>query len=111
MYTYIDIKLNTLLMKTIEASLLDIRKNPNKYLGEIGKTPVSVTKRGKKVAVVIDPETAQEFWKWKEQEELKQLYFESKSKFEKYGKQFLKSKSLTNKNPSVDELVNILAND
>ena len=35
-------------MTSIQASLLDIRKNPAKYFAKADKTPVTVTKRGKK---------------------------------------------------------------
>jgi prevent-host-death family protein len=97
-------------MTSIQASLLEIRKNPAKYLTEVGDTPVTVTKRGKKVAVVIDPETAKEFWKWKEREELKNLYMEAKSRFESYGQKFLDKKNLKQEDLSVDELVELIAN-
>ena len=96
-------------MTSTQVSLLDVRKNPAKYLGGSGNVPVTITKRGKKVAVVIDPETAEQFWQWKEMMELKELYYQSKAKFENYGKTFLESEKLNPKEMSPDDLVESVA--
>jgi hypothetical protein len=61
--------------------------------------------------VVIDPETAERFWEWKEREDLKELYLESRSEFEKYGQKFLKRKAMDKQNLDVDELVKTVADD
>jgi len=97
-------------MKVLEATILEVRNNLGKYLIQADKKPFAITKRGKKIAVVIDPITAEKFWEWQEKEELKNLYFESKKTFEKYGKKFLKSKNLKESSLNEDELTELIAN-
>lgn len=60
--------------------------------------------------MVIDLETAEEFWQWKERKKLKKLYFESKKEFEKYGSQFLQSKNLKQSDLDLDQLVELVTN-
>lgn len=98
-------------MTTLQTNLLELRNNFGKYLGRIDQKPITVTKRGKPVAVIIDPKVAEKFWQWQELEELKELYLESKPKFEKYGKNFLKARNLKEEDLSVDEIVELVAND
>jgi len=97
-------------MKGIEATILDVRNNLGKYLSETHKKPFTITKRGKKIAVVIDPITAEKFWEWQEKEELKELYFESKKTFENYGKKFLKNRNVKESDLNEDELTELVAN-
>lgn len=98
-------------MTTTQINLLSLRNNFGKYLNQIYQNPITVTKRGKKVAVIIDPKTAEKFWQWQELEELKKLYLKAKSKFERYGKRFLKARNLKEKDLTVDEIVELVAND
>ena len=97
-------------MTTIQTSLLDLRNNLGKYLLELNKNPITITKRGKKVAILIGSKDAQDFLQWKEDQELKELYYQSKVKFQKYGDNFLQTKNLKQIDLTIDQLIETVSN-
>ncbi len=98
-------------MSTIQTSVLELRNHLGDYLDSLkDRDLINITKRGKNVGVIIKPEDAEEFFKWKKRQSLKKLYYNSKPIFQKYGDNFLQKKGLNKKELTSEELIEIIDN-
>lgn len=52
-------------MSVQQASLLEVRNNIGKYLDNLGDDTLTITKRGKPIAVVLNSDVAKDFFEWK----------------------------------------------
>ena len=95
-------------MSVQQASLLEVRNNIGKYLDNLGDDSLTITKRGKPIAVVLNSDAAKDFFEWKKKQELKEFYYKNKPKFEKLGEKFLQKLGKDEVDLTIDELVELV---
>jgi hypothetical protein len=96
-------------MKLLQTNLLNLRENLGNYFDNLQGGAIQVTKRGKRIGLVIDSELGEEFLRWKEKQDLLSLFNKNRVRFESYGDKFLQAKNLDK--GDIDKLAEAVSDD
>lgn len=81
------------MLQVLETNLLNFRQDTGKILLN-SKNPIKITKKGKSLGIVLPNSLADEFFRWQQEKELKQIYFKAKKPLVNLGLKILKSKNI-----------------
>lgn len=81
------------MLQVLETNLLNFRQDTGKILLN-SKNPIKITKKGKSLGIVLPNSLADEFFRWQQEKELKQIYFKAKKPLVNLGLEILKSKNI-----------------
>ena len=98
------------MLQVLETNLLNFRADTGKILAS-SKNPILIKKKGKSLGIVLPNNLADEFFKWQQEKELKEIYFKAKKSLKNLGLDFLKTKKITSQNlekMSDLEIVNLI---
>jgi hypothetical protein len=82
------------MLKVSDINLLNFRTDTGKILST-SKNPIRITKKGQVLGIVLTPNLADDFFKWQEETELKEIYFNARKSLAKIGQQVLKENKIS----------------